>query len=258
MREAVAIRGAMPLLCALLLAACLIPLAAEAQRVDIGEGATWQLDGANMDLDCAVLRIEGAVDAADGQIAGVGHLDLAGQLAATTAWLEVGGDWSNQGSFNAGSGTVAFSDRCNQPQTTLHGNSTFATLVMESSRGKSYHFQSGATQSVTSALRLSGAAGQHLPIRSTTAGNRANLSLATSGSQQIDWVDVADMAAPSGSAWLAAGLPTAFNSIDSGNNQRWFAPASLAPVLVPATSIWALLGLAALMLLHAWRRPSAR
>ena len=76
----------------LLLAACLIPLAAEAQRVDIGEGATWQLDGADMDLDCAALRIEGVVDAADGQIAGVGHLDLAGQLAATTAWLEVGGD----------------------------------------------------------------------------------------------------------------------------------------------------------------------
>ncbi len=45
-----------------------------------------------MDLDCAALRIEGVVDAADGQIAGVGHLDLAGQLAATTAGLEVGGD----------------------------------------------------------------------------------------------------------------------------------------------------------------------
>ncbi|MCX7556941.1 hypothetical protein OS187_08940 [Xanthomonadaceae bacterium JHOS43] len=211
-----------------------------------------------MDLDCAALRIEGAVDAADGQIAGVGHLDLAGQLAATTASLEVGGDWNNHGSFQAGSGTVVFSDRCNQSQSTLQGNTTFATLVIESARGKTYQFPSGATQDVSSALRLSGVAGQRMSIRSTTPGSRANVALDNAGSQQIAWVDVADMAAPSSAAWLAPGLPTAFNAIDSGNNQRWFALASVAPVMVPATSIWALLGLAVLTLLPAWRRLPAR
>jgi hypothetical protein len=227
---------------AVVLVAFALPAGAFAQTVSIEPGARWSVGDAVVDLDCAAVNVAGALDAQDGRVDGIGDLDIAGQVTATTAALEVGGNWNNHGSFVAGTGTVRLSDRCDQAAASIRGTTTYSTLRIDSARAKAYRFEAGTTQSVAQALQLTGAAGQYLAIGSTQAGTRAGLALSTGGTQQIAWVNVADMAAPEGSAWLAPGRPEDFHSVDSGNNLRWFQTAEPAqPAQVPTTSGGALL-----------------
>jgi hypothetical protein len=240
---------------AFLLAAWAFPTGVVAQTVSIEPGASWRIGDATVDLDCAALAVAGTLDTQDGRLDGIGHLDITGQMTAATASVEVGGNWSNQGSFLAGTGTVRLSDRCDAGAVSISGTTSFSTLLIESARGKAYRFQAGLSQSVALALRLVGAPGALLPIGSMQAGTQAGLALNPAGQQQIAWVDVSDMAAPEGSAWLAPGRPEDFDSIDSGNNVRWFEPSGvgLLPVSVPATSRWALLALALVLVAFARR-----
>lgn len=229
-----------------LLSALAMPAPLLAQTVSIGAGSSWRVGNGTVDLDCAAVQVAGTLDAGDGRIDGAGTVDFSGQLAANAGSIDVGGDWNNHGSFLAGTGTVQFVDRCNAAAGTIRGASTFANLRIESARGKTYRFDAGAQQSVTQSLLLDGG-GQHMPIRSTQAGARARLALSLTGTQQIAWVDVADMEAPVNSAWLAQGVPITFNAIDAGNNARWFLSSGLPPappVPVPSASQWVLLLLA--------------
>lgn len=229
-----------------LLSASAFPAGVLAQTVSIEPGASWQVGDAAMDLDCAAVDVAGALHAQDGRIDGIGHLGFAGQVTASTAAIEVGGDWNNHGSFLPGTGTVRFGDRCGQAQSSISGATAFSSLRIESARAKTYRFEAGKTQSIGAALALIGAAGQYLSIGSTQAGTRAHLALVEAGAQQIAWASVADMEAPEGSAWLAPGPAEAFQSVDAGNNSRWFQP-SVPPaqaVPVPTLSSWALLVLA--------------
>ncbi len=240
--------GARRFAAALVLAALAFPAAVLAQSVSIDAGASWQLGDATLDLDCATLDVAGALHAQDGEVGGIGDLDIAGQVTATTASLDVGGDWNNHGAFLAGIGTVRLGDRCDRAHASILGATGFSSLRIESARAKAYSFEAGRTQSIAVLLQLAGAAGQYLSIGSTQAGTRAGLALSTGGAQQIAWLSVADMEAPEGSAWLAPGLPEAFNAVDAGNNLRWFQAAPPAeaptPIPAPALSAWALLALA--------------
>lgn len=234
-----------------------LPAPLLAQTVSIGAGSSWRVGNGTMDLDCATVQVAGALDLGDGRVDGIGTMDFSGQLAANTGRLEIGGDWNNRGSFLAGTGTVLFVDRCAAAAGTIRGASTFANLRIESARGKAYRFDAGAQQSVTQSLLLGGAAGRHMPIRSTQAGARARLALSLAGTQQIAWVDVADMEAPANFAWLAQGVPITFNAIDAGNNARWFLSSGLPPappVPVPSASQWALLVLAGALAVLGSRR----
>lgn len=228
-----------------LLSALVFPAAVLAQTVSIEPGASWRIGDAAMDLDCAVVDVAGALHAQDGRIEGIGDLGFSGQVTASTAAIEVGGNWSNHGSFLPGTGTVRFVDRCDRAQGLIGGATAFSSLRVESARAKAYRFEAGKTQSIDAVLSLIGATGQYLSIGSTQAGARAQLALVESGGQQIAWASVADMDAPEGSAWLAPGLADDFHSVDAGNNHRWFQPAAPAqPVSVPTSSAWALVLLA--------------
>jgi hypothetical protein len=242
-----AIRRARGYAFAFLLVTLALPANVVGQTVTIGPGSSWSLGNAAVDLDCAALDVAGALDAQNASVAGVGNLAISGQLSAASASIEVGGNWTNHGSFVAGMGTVRLVDRCDRDAVSINGSTTFSTLLVQSARNKAYFFEAGQTQSILTALGLSGAPGALLPLRSTLAAAQSALALNPAGSQQIAWVDVADMAAPEGSAWLAEGPPSAFNSVDSGNNARWFEPAPAPPAVhvpIPAASDWVLLALA--------------
>lgn len=232
---------------ALVLAALTFPATVLAQSVSIEAGASWQVGDATLDLDCAAVDVAGTLHAQDGEVGGIGNLDIAGQVTAATASLDVGGDWNNHGAFLAGTGTVRLIDRCDRAHASIFGATDFSTLRIESARAKAYSFEAGRTQSIAALLQLTGAAGQYLSLGSTQVGARAALALSEGGVQQIAWLSVADMEAPEGTAWLAPGLPEAFNAIDAGNNLRWFQtpppvdPPRPPPIPAPALSVWALL-----------------
>lgn len=241
---------------ALLLAMFAVPFSALAQTVAIGAGDRWQTDDAVVDLDCAALDVAGNLDAGNAQIRGIRHLSISGQVAAQSASIAVGGDWINHGSFLAGNGTVAFGDRCDEALSMMIGSSAFSTLQLTSARGKVYGFEAGQTQFVLQGLALAGTTGNRLSVRSTQPGSHASIALSESGLQQISWIDVADMEAPVGSAWIAPATPESFNSIDSGNNVRWFQ--RLDPVQLPAISLLATITLALGLVLLAMRSRRLR
>lgn len=240
---------------AFLMAILTMPGFAAAQGISIDAGASWHLGDALVELDCVPVQVAGLLDVQDSRLDGVGDVAISGQLTAAAASIEVGGNWSNQGHFAAGASTVHLSDRCDANVASISGSTSFSTLHIESERSKGYVFQAGQVQAVAAALRITGMPGAPLVLGSTQAGIHAELALAEGGSQQIAWIDVADMAAPEGSAWLAQGPPEDFDSVDSGNNFRWFEPAAPAapPVAVPADSRWALLLLALALLVLARR-----
>ena len=234
-----------------LIALAWLPLS-QAQQLVVEQGARWQLGDGTIAFDCATVQVAGSFDADDGQALAIGDMVIAGHASAAGGAIEVGGDWSNGGSFDAGTGLVRFSDACDRASATISGDSGFHNLSLESSGGKAYRFESGSTQTVASALQLTGAAGARMPISSTSAGERAELALDPMGSQQISAVVVSGMAAPAGSAWLAQGAPRNFDSVDAGNNLRWFIAGlvNAEPAIIPTTTPWslALLGLALLAL----------
>lgn len=221
---------------ALLLLAGVTP--AGASGLSIGAGSTMRLGDAVLALGCNNLQIEPA-----------------GTLQAQASTIRLAGNWDNQGTFDAGTGTVRFEDGCVPNLSTIGGNNTFFDLRIVTSSGKTVSFEAGATQSVLDGLTLMGAPGDLLVIRSSLPGQRAFLDLAPTASQLIDYVNVADNGATGQD--LAPGPATAAHSVDSGNTTGWFfvAPAA-APAAAPAVSGLGLAG--AVLLLLAVARTALR
>ena len=177
---------------------------AGASGLSIGAGATVQLGNALLALGCNDL-----------------HIEPAGVLEAQASTIALAGNWDNRGTFDPGTGTVRFEDGCSMPgMSDIGGSNTFFDLVVTTSTGKTVRFQAGATQTILNSLTLMGAPGNLLMIRSTVPGQQAFLDLAQMGSQQIEYVDVADNAATG--RLLAPGSAAAYHSVDSGNTTGWF------------------------------------
>jgi len=198
---------------------------ASASGLSVGAGSTVQLGDALLALGCNDL-----------------HIEPAGMLQAQASTIQLAGNWDNRGTFDPGTGTVRVEDGCSVPEMSdVGGSNTFFDLVVTTSTGKKVRFQAGGTQTILDHLTLMGAPGNLLMIRSTMPGEQAFLNLAQTGSQQIDYVDVADNGATG--RLLAPGPAATHHSIDSGNTTGWFFTFAGA---VPVVSG---LGLAALVLL---------
>lgn len=184
---------------------------AGASGLIIGGGSTVKLGDALLKLGCNDLLIQAA-----------------GTLQAQASTIRIAGNWNNQGTFDAGTGTVVFEDGCVPNRSSITGSNTFFDLTVLTSSGKTVQFQATATQTVLDALTLQGTAGNLLVIRSSNPGQQAFLNLEPGGSQNIFNVDVADNGA------TGQVLAARAHSVDSGNTTRWSFVTSLAPA--PALS----------------------
>jgi fibronectin-binding autotransporter adhesin len=150
--------------------------------------------------------------------------------------ITVSSNWTNSGTFLSQSGTVIFNATA-----TFAGLSSFYNLAA-TTPGITLTLTIGSTQTVTGNLTLTGAAGNLIALRTTTAGTRAFLK--SLGSASLSYLDVKDNSA-TGTVLNAAA------STDSGNNLNWvFAttrvwkgvtttawnlPGNWSPVGIPAT-----------------------
>jgi hypothetical protein len=171
---------------------------AGASGLSIGASSTVRLGDALLVLGCNDL-----------------HIAAAGTLQAQASTIRLAGDWDNDGTFDAGTGTVVFEDGCVPNQSSIAGSNTFFDLQIVTSTGKTVVLEAAATQTVLDALKLLGSAGNLLILRSSMPGQQAFLKLEPAASQMIDYVDVADNGATGQT--LAAGA----NSTDSGNTTNW-------------------------------------
>jgi hypothetical protein len=141
----------------------------------VGSGASVGLGTAQLDLGCADLELSGTLDADASSVVQARHVSIApgGVLQGGSSSVSLSGDWSNQGSFVAGTSSISIVDGCGSLASTISGQSTFFDLAASSSQGKALLLESGATQTVTGGLTLAGEPGSLLPVRGTLAGGAA-------------------------------------------------------------------------------------
>ncbi len=179
-------------------------------------GADLTVLGANTELYVAA----GHIYEPRGNIT-TAHMKINGTLTAGSHIFTVSGDWTNNGTFTAGTSTVVLGGAGQQ----IAGSTGFHHFTKTVASADTLIFSAGTTQTITGTATLNGASGQLLSLRSGTPGTRWNFNLATGASKAISYVDVQDSDA-SGSDVSQLELNPAY-SVDSGNNVSWFGSANI-------------------------------
>ncbi len=193
-----------------------------AQGIIVGSGGSIDLGGGSISMGCRDLQIDGQLNAGAGTLNDVRHIGFNGTLNGETGIISLSGDWSNNGSFDAGASAVNMVDGCSSTSSTVSGNSVFHDWAATTASGRQLNFASGQMQTVTNSVVFNGAAGNLLQIRSSVPNDPGFLLLDETGTQNIDYVDVQDNHAPTPGQFMAPGFPQSYNSVDSGGNFRWF------------------------------------
>ncbi len=134
-------------------------------------------------------------------------------LNASTYDLTVGGNWTNSGTFTAGTGTVVFNDAAKT--STISGTTTFYNFT-STTPNKAIRFTAGTTQTFTS-FALTGTAGNLITIDTNTGASTFNLSDST-GTNQIYYTSVTRSVAGGGATWNAF---LSDGNVNGGGNSGW-------------------------------------
>jgi len=220
----------------------------------VPSNAFGSLDGGTLDLGCTDLIVAGTLQVGSGQVLNARNITIqsGGVVAGGSDAIELGGNWSNNGGFFAGTGTVRFRDLCAIASAALSGSSSFANASFVTSTGKTYVFAVASVQTITGVLEIMGTTPQPIQFRSSAPGQVATINLTRTATQQIAHVGVTDV-------W-ATGQPLATNLQNEGgggNALGWFGTSIAgAAASIPALSNLMLAALAALLALVAG--PSLR
>ncbi len=184
---------------------------------EIPTGGFMSLADGGLDLGCTDLIVGGMLQTNSAPVTNVRNLIIqsGGTIDAGSSVISVGGNWSNSGTFNAGTSQVAFSDICGVNPAVVSGNTTFYDVSFTSSSGKTWQFASGSTQTIAHFLSIQGTTPNPLQFASTVPGAVAYIQLL--GGQSIAHVGVTDVWATG--IWLA---PYLTNEGGGGNANRWF------------------------------------
>jgi prepilin-type N-terminal cleavage/methylation domain-containing protein len=140
-------------------------------------------------------------------------LSMRSFLQLDTYILTVGGNFTNGGTFAAGTGTVTFNNALKT--STISGNSTFYNLTSSTS-DKTIKFAAGSTQAATS-LSLTGTASHLINIDTDTGAGTFNLS-DTTGTNTLHYTSVTRSAAAGGATWNAL---VSDGNANGGSNSGW-------------------------------------
>ena len=151
-------------------------------ELTVPAGATLQIPGsAALQLGCADLNTAGLALVNAGLIQQAGNVTISptGALNGGTGTIQVGGNWSNRGTFIAGSGSVMFVDGCTSAPASLSGDTQFNQLILTSQSGRTFVIEAGRNIGVTGSLIVQGtpAAPVYL-VTSSTSGQVAYVTLA--------------------------------------------------------------------------------
>ena len=155
-----------------LLALLWLPLAQHAvAQITIPAGASMTIPaGGSINLGCLDFNVQGIVDVGAGQIS-VANLSIAavGILQGGSGTITVGGNWTNLGSFFAGSGTVFLTGVCATGSVQLTGHTIFNNLTLTSATGRTFVIPAGHGTTVRGVLTLQGVPGLPINVVSSSA-----------------------------------------------------------------------------------------
>lgn len=130
-----------------------------------------------LDLACTGMLVQGSVTVGSSTISRATDVVVdGGNLAGDSGTISLSGTFNNTGAFNAGTGTVAFTDDCVGPAKIV-GTSTFTNLSFVSTTGRTLVIPDGTSITVTGTLTLQGTPGAPISIV-TASGAPAVINLA--------------------------------------------------------------------------------
>jgi parallel beta-helix repeat protein len=150
----------------------------------------------------------------DGSLNVGGDVAITGTLTVASGSINLTGNWSKSGNFTAGTGMVTF-DGTNQ---TLSGATSFYDLTKNVNAADTLTFTSGTANKtiITNTLNLSGASGNLLSLRSSSAGTQWEID--PQGTRTIAYLDVKDSKNVNEAATINA---VGTKCVSSGNNTGW-------------------------------------
>ena len=202
-------------------AALLIGIVAGQAKADlvVPVGATTSLGSGVVDLACTDLIVGGTLQVQSGTVLNARNVTIqgGGAIDGGSGVIQLGGNWTANGSFVAGTGEVDFRDLCGAGAVSVSGSTTFFRASFVSTTSKNYVFAVASTQTMLSVLEISGTAINPIQFRSATPGQVAFINLVNSGTQLIQHVGVTDV-------WATGQhlAPSLTNEGGGGNARRWF------------------------------------
>ncbi|MBC7711364.1 MAG: hypothetical protein H7203_14975 [Rhizobacter sp.] len=190
-------------------------------------GATVNASASAVDFACTDLIIGGTFNLGTGSLVNVRDVVIqpGGSLSATSGSIAVTRNWSNSGSFVAGTGTVAFADSPScATSSAISGSTTFYNLSLTSAAGRTVTLAPGLTQTVLAVLTVTGTTA--LPIQVSSGSAALAFINLTGPGQIISNVSVNNVAATG--QWLAAGQT---NRTVGGLAPNWFGDGFVVPTL---------------------------
>ncbi|MFA5096781.1 MAG: choice-of-anchor Q domain-containing protein, partial [Candidatus Omnitrophota bacterium] len=200
----------------------------------LGSGSYSTLTAGNSYCDLTFKGTGSWTLADDVNIHGNLLIDSGHILSANNKNIALSGDWTNNGTFNAGTGTVILNGDALQLVKTGGQASAFNTLTINNTSSSGIQFTdalyantlnavngvkrlsfapgSGITHTIASGFNVSGQEGSLLELSSSAPGQTWYLDAPVS---TVEYVNVSD------SSQAAGKLITANNSVDSGNNAGW-------------------------------------
>jgi hypothetical protein len=177
-----------------------------AADLQVPAGSTWAINGASMAAGAYNLEIAGNLVITSGDIS-VLSVTIApgGKLIAGSGLIQVAGNWSNNGTFTAGTSRVEFIDG-GPSLATLSGSTTFYDLSFISSTGKTFRLSPSSQFVINHDLLVHGIAGLPVVLAPTQPGIIVTIRVHGGTNQQYTtWQDIVIQQGP---VVLPVSIPT--------------------------------------------------
>lgn len=226
---------------------CVLPVHIALAGISVGLGSSMSLGSGSVDAGCGDVTVNGTLNLNSGDLTGIDNVGFSGTIDGDTGSMSLGGDWTNNGLFIPDSSSISLVDECGDGAAEVHGDSNFNNLSIVTNSGKTVGIESGSETNVAGDLVLTGTAGNLLTLVGIGTNAQWVLELSQFGTQLVDYVAVGNGIAIIPGQHMAPGAPTSFNSINLGNNFRWFTNNLFVPI--PTLSEWGMILLIAALLL---------
>jgi hypothetical protein len=141
-------------------------------QLTVGAAATVSLPPSGLlGMGCNALHVQGMFDVNAAQVNNSGNISIGttGTLNGGSGTINLSGNWSNNGSFLPGSGSVVFTDGCATGQIQITGTTVFNNLTLTSNNGRTFVLPVGPSVTVNGTLTLQGTAGQPVQLISASS-----------------------------------------------------------------------------------------
>ena len=123
--------------------------AIEAGTFSVPPGASINLGSGELNLNCNDLNVAGILRSGSGTLTVRNTIIVpTGTILGQSGYLRLMGDWTPSGLFQADSSTVLLTDGCGTSQSAIHGENMYSSLLIKSSQGKVFQFDSNTIQKV--------------------------------------------------------------------------------------------------------------